>query len=105
MIKPVRHPALLAGALHLIGLLAFYAYIHSPMAERTQAAFYWMIWLLLDFPASLPMLSTTVWEVLRNLTGGSENGAYLLYHGIVGTAWWMLLGWGIGRLCRQKTGT
>ena len=70
---------------------------------------YWFIFLALDFPVSLGVIPVT-WLVppagggpLRDLTNFWWP---LLYHGIVGTGWWYIVGWAIERkVWRRETGS
>ena len=66
---------------------------------------YWVIFLALDFPVSLGVIPVN-WLVppagggpLRDLTNFWWP---LLYHGIVGTGWWYVVGWAIERKVRRR---
>ncbi len=66
---------------------------------------YWVIFLALDFPVSLGVFPVT-WLVppagggaLRDLTNFWWP---LLYHGLVGTGWWYIVGWAIERRIRRR---
>ncbi len=100
--------AVIAGGLHLFGLLVFYlCLIYAPGIERSQSIWYWMVWYLVDFPVSLLvpwLMSAGIFEWFREMTG-SENGAFLLFHGVVGTFWWGALAGGVFCLWSRMTGS
>lgn len=61
---------------------------------------YWLMFLALDFPVSLGVMPV-IWLVPA--AGGgplldvSNFWWPLAYHGLVGTLWWYIVGWAIGR--------
>jgi len=61
---------------------------------------YWVIFLALDFPLSLGVIPVT-WLVPVAQGGPLADVANfwwpLAYHGVVGTLWWYIVGWAIGR--------
>lgn len=65
---------------------------------------YWSMFLALDFPVSLGVVPVT-W-----LVPAARGGPWsdipnfwwpLAYHGVVGTVWWYIVGWAIGRRLAQ----
>ena len=61
---------------------------------------YWLIMLALDFPVSLGVMPVT-WLVPAANAGPLADVSNfwwpLVYHGVVGTLWWYIVGWAIGR--------
>jgi len=67
---------------------------------------YWMIFLALDFPVSLGVMPVT-WLVPGAAGGPLDDLTNfwwpLVYHGVIGSAWWYIVGWAIGRrVLRRK---
>jgi hypothetical protein len=96
-IGALLHLALLAGTVALI-------------IEEGGSAWprFWTLFLALDFPVSLGIVPVT-W-LAPPASGGPLRDASnfwwpLVYHGIVGTGWWYLVGWAIGaRIQRWRGG-
>ena len=68
---------------------------------------YWMIFLALDFPVSLGVMPVT-WLVPGAVSGPLQDPTNfwwpLVYHGVIGSAWWYIVGWAIERrVWRRKT--
>jgi hypothetical protein len=94
---------LAAAALHLVILGYTVAMILG--ASGPDWTRHWVIFLALDFPVSLGVFPVT-WLVppasggaLRDLTNFWWP---LLYHGLVGTGWWYIVGWAIERKVRRR---
>jgi hypothetical protein len=69
---------------------------------------YWMIFLALDFPVSLAVVPLA-WLVPPSPSGPLSDFANFWWplgmHGVVGTAWWYIVGMAIGdRLSRLRAG-
>ena len=66
---------------------------------------YWFIFLALDFPVSLGVIPVN-WLVPPSGSGPLHDLTNfwwpLLYHGIVGTGWWYVVGWAIERKVRRR---
>lgn len=104
MIKKLWWIGLITGGLHVLILLLFYGYIHSDKAERSQVAFYWLIWLLVDFPVSLLSTSEAAIKVFKIiLMTDSIDKIFLFLHGVLGTIWWIVLICGIYYLWQRFT--
>ena len=95
--------------LHLGALAAFLTYIHSNAAERSQAAFYWLVWFPVDFPWSLLNLLPR-WVMLDGVDGvlGIPRYSlveywYIVVHGVAGTVWWYYLPRLATAILRRKT--
>jgi hypothetical protein len=94
-----RSRAGLAGALlHLFVVGAVVTLIlagHDPGWPK-----HWLIMLALDFPVSLGVMPVT-WLVPAAKAGPLSDISNfwwpLVYHGAVGTLWWYIVGWAIGR--------
>jgi hypothetical protein len=69
---------------------------------------YWFIFLALDFPVSLGVIPVT-WLVPPAGGGPLRDPTNfwwpLLYHGIVGTGWWYIVGWAIERKIWRRATT
>jgi len=95
---------LAAALLHLILLGGTVALILASAAGSwTQ---HWFIFLALDFPVSLGVIPVA-WLVPQSPEGPLSDLSNfwwpLAYHGVVGTGWWYIVGWAIGRkLARRK---
>src|SRR5262245_46584843 len=92
-----------AALLHLILLGSTVALILA--ATDAHWTRYWFIFLALDFPVSIGVIPVN-WLAppaaggpLRDLT---NSWWPLLYHGIVGTGWWYVVGWAIERKIRRR---
>ena len=61
---------------------------------------YWLIFLALDFPVSLGVIPLA-WMFPPSPAGPLSDFPNfwwpLLFHGLVGTGWWYIVGWAIGR--------
>ena len=61
---------------------------------------YWTIFLALDFPVSLGVIPVN-WLVPPSGAGPLHDLTNfwwpLLYHGVIGTGWWYIVGWAIER--------
>ena len=68
---------------------------------------YWMIFLALDFPVSLGVMPVT-WLVPRAVSGPLDDLTNfwwpLAYHGVIGSAWWYIVGWAIERRVWRRRG-
>jgi len=69
---------------------------------------HWLIFLALDFPVSLGVMPLA-WMFPPSVAGPLSDFPNfwwpLLFHGVVGTAWWYIVGWAIGRrLARFRAG-
>jgi hypothetical protein len=66
---------------------------------------YWFIFLALDFPVSIGVIPVN-WLVPPSGNGPLHDLTNfwwpLLYHGIVGTGWWYVVGWAIERKVRRR---
>jgi len=100
------HSALLlrfswAGAVSAILHLALLAYtVHLILTSgEPNWPSYWMIFLAFDFPVSLGVMPVT-WLVPPSVSGPMRDLSNfwwpLLYHGLVGTVWWYIVGALIG---------
>lgn len=94
---------LAAALLHLVILGYTVALILGASGQDWTR--YWVIFLALDFPVSLGVFPVA-WLVppagggaLRDLTNFWWP---LLYHGLVGTGWWYIVGWAIERKVRRQ---
>jgi hypothetical protein len=94
---------LAGGLLHL--LILGYT-IHLVLSRSAPDwPMYWMLFLALDFPVSLGVLPVA-WLVPPS--GGGPLSDFsnfwwpLAYHGIVGTAWWYIVGLAIERRVRPR---
>jgi hypothetical protein len=94
-----RSRAGLAGALLHLAILG---YVVTLILSGRDADWpmYWLIFLAFDFPVSLGVMPVT-WLVPAASGGPLSDVANfwwpLAYHGIVGTAWWYIVGWAIAR--------
>jgi len=94
-----------AALLHLILLGTTVALILG--ATDAHWTRYWFIFLALDFPVSLGVIPVN-W-LAPPAAGGPLHDLTnfwwpLLYHGIVGTGWWYIVGWAIERkVWRRET--
>jgi hypothetical protein len=94
----VSRGGLAAAVLHL----AILGYTVSLILSHRDASWpaYWMIFLALDFPVSLGVMPVT-WLVPPSPLGPLEDLTNfwwpLGYHGVIGTAWWYIVGWAIQR--------
>ena len=95
--------------LHLGVLVAFLIYIHSGAAERSQTAFYWLIWFPVDFPWSLlnfaprwvmPDGADSVFGIPRYRFA---EFWHILVHGVAGTVWWYYLPRLVAAVVQRKT--
>jgi hypothetical protein len=89
----------IAGAMLHLAILGYTVTLILGKGEPSWPN-YWMIFLALDFPVSLGVMPVN-WLVppsgggpLRDLTNFWWP---LLYHGLVGTGWWYIVGWAIER--------
>ncbi|MCC7548716.1 MAG: hypothetical protein IT532_13200 [Burkholderiales bacterium] len=68
---------------------------------------HWFVFLALDFPVSLGVIPVA-WLVPPSPQGPLSDLSNfwwpLAYHAIVGTGWWYIVGWTIGRSLRPGTG-
>jgi len=69
---------------------------------------YWRIYLALDFPVSLGVVPLA-WMFPSSPAGPLSDFPNfwwpLAFHGVVGTGWWYIVGWAIGRrLTRWRAG-
>jgi hypothetical protein len=99
----LSYVGLAGGLLHL--LILGYT-VHLVLARDTPDwTMYWMLFLALDFPVSLGVLPVN-W--LAPPSGGGPLSDLtnfwwpLAYHGIVGTAWWYIVGLAIERRLRRR---
>jgi hypothetical protein len=86
------------GLLHL-GILAYTVYLVLSRGAPDWPM-YWLMFLALDFPVSLGVLPVT-W-IAPPAPGGPLSDLTnfwwpLLYHGVVGTGWWYIVGLAIER--------
>lgn len=92
-----------AALLHLVLLAGgVIAILSSTQTDWTQ---YWTIFLALDFPVSVGVVPVT-WFVPPSgkppLSDFSHFWWPLAYHGVVGTAWWYIVGWTIARKIARR---
>jgi hypothetical protein len=94
-----RSRAGLAGALLHLAILG-YTVMQILSGRDPDWPKYWLIFLAFDFPVSLGVMPVT-WLVPAASAGPLADVANfwwpLAYHGIVGTAWWYIVGWAIAR--------
>jgi hypothetical protein len=93
-----------AGA--LLHLLILGYTVHLVLARTTPDwPLYWMLFLALDFPVSLGVLPVA-WLVPPSGRGALSDFTNfwwpLAYHGLVGTAWWYIVGLAIERRVRPR---
>jgi hypothetical protein len=97
MLRRSRY-GLSAAILHLILL----GYTVAVIVAEAGSAWtrHWIIFLALDFPVSLGVLPVN-WLAPPSAGGPFRDATNfwwpLLYHGVVGTGWWYIVGWGIER--------
>ena len=101
----------LLAILHLSALLAFLIYVHSDAAEKSQTAFYWLIWFPIDFPWSLLNLVPR-WVMPDGADGVLGIARYrlveywhIVVHGVAGTVWWYYLPTLVMAVVRRKART
>jgi hypothetical protein len=94
----------LAGGLLHLGILGYT--VHLVLArDSPDWPMYWMLFLALDFPVSVGVLPVN-W--LAPPAGGGPLSDLtnfwwpLAFHGIVGTAWWFIVGLAIERRLRRR---
>jgi hypothetical protein len=89
---------LCAAAAHLALLALSVTLILSRQAPDWPT--YWLIYLALDFPVSLGVIPLA-WMFPAASAGPLSDFPNfwwpLAFHGIVGTFWWYVVGWAIGR--------
>jgi hypothetical protein len=96
-----------AGALlHLVLLAATVALILGEGGSAWPR--FWTLFLALDFPVSLGIVPVT-WLAPaapdRPLHDAPNFWWPLIYHGVVGTVWWYIVGWAIwARIWRRRAG-
>lgn len=96
--------------LHIGALAAFLTYIHSSLAERSQTAFYWLIWFPVDFPWSLLnfaprwMMPDGVDNILGIPRYRLAEFWHIIVHGGAGTVWWYYLPRLVTAAFRRRTG-
>lgn len=74
---------------HLIAFILFVLYLHQSHEEQSRLL--WTLWLPLDFPVSL--LVITGFDLIPHDQLGSIVRTWLPYfvHGILGTIWWFFI--------------
>ena len=94
--------------LHVGILTAFLIYIHSDAAERSQAAFYWLIWFPIDFPWSI-LNSVLRWAIPDGVDHVLGVPRYtlaeywrIIVHGGIGTLWWYFIPRLVAMLFRRR---
>ena len=102
MPKRISIAGLLAALLHILILALTVRLILGSNDPNWMQ--HWYLFLALDFPVSLGVAP------LSWLVPGAPEGPLadfpnfwwpLAYHGVVGTAWWYIVGWAIGRRLRR----
>ncbi len=105
LVRPSRAGAAFA-AVH-IALLAYTVWLILTGGEPNWPG-YWIIFLAFDFPVSLGVMPVT-WLVPPSSAGPLRDATNfwwpLLYHGIIGTAWWYIVGAFIGTKIQSALGT
>jgi ABC-type transport system substrate-binding protein len=86
-----------AGALLHLAILGYTVALILDSADADWSR-YWFLFLALDFPVSLGVIPVN-W-LAPPAPGGPLHDPTnfwwpLLYHGIVGTGWWYIVGWAI----------
>jgi hypothetical protein len=96
-----------AGALLHLAVLGYTVALILGSPEPRWSG-YWFIFLALDFPVSLGVIPVA-WLVPPAAGGPLHDLSNfwwpLLYHGIVGTGWWYIVGWAIERKVRRQEAT
>ncbi|HZP87493.1 MAG TPA: hypothetical protein VFB54_11795 [Burkholderiales bacterium] len=96
--KRLSRVGVLAGLVHLVLLGLTVALILGSTHARWPQ--YWYLFLALDFPVSLGVAPVS-WLVPPAPHGPLADFPNfwwpLAYHGVIGTAWWYIVGWAIAR--------
>lgn len=86
-----------------VALLAYTVHLILTSGEPNWPG-YWIIFLAFDFPVSLGVMPVT-WLVPPSGAGPLSDATNfwwpLLYHGIIGTAWWYIVGTYVGDRIRR----
>jgi hypothetical protein len=83
---------------HALAVLIFAIWLHvSDTPEKSQIAFYWLIFGFVDFPLYLvaPTASGWITSFVSSITGLQVASAWFLlitlFHMLVGSVWWFLV--------------
>lgn len=102
----VSYAGVAAALLHLVLLAGGVIVILS--STKVDWTPYWYIFLALDFPVSIGVVPVS-WLVPASDKGPLSDFSNfwwpLAYHGVVGTAWWYIVGWTIARKIARRIQT
>lgn len=99
----VSYAGVAAALLHVVLLAGAVFVIFS--STQTDWTRYWTIFLALDFPVSVGVVPVTFFVPPSGKAPLSDFSHFwwpLAYHGVVGTAWWYIVGWTIARKIARR---
>jgi len=92
-----RRIGIVLASIHALVFIIFLVIMVFGKIEKSQAAFYWIPWMPIDFPWSLVGLtaagawSDTIAAAFALPTWYVWTAIMTISHGVVGTIWWFII--------------